>query len=233
MALDFHFSFKVAIVGNSGVGKTTLLDGEYTRHSQDRQADNPLLPRGPSVSLSFKAKFYEVENYTYRVQYWDCPGANRFMRLTSRYCAGAAGVIFVFDVNDRKSFTNLDTWIKEVEKYSSVAKVVVGNKVGSDEEREVSKEEAEQFAAARDLVYIETNAISGHGCPSVFQSIFALVLAEIPRPPEPSALLKKGIEIGDKILADKRFAQSLFLASSKSAQQDGAAQQGGGQTNWL
>ena len=40
-------------------------------------------------------RLYEVEGRTYRVQYWDCPGAERYMKLTSRYCAGAAGAIFV------------------------------------------------------------------------------------------------------------------------------------------
>ena len=87
---SYHFSFKVAICGDTGVGKTTLLEGEgassYNRVSSDS-----------SVGINFRVKFYEVEGKTYRVQYWDCPGAERYMKLTSRYCAGSAGALFVFD----------------------------------------------------------------------------------------------------------------------------------------
>ena len=80
----YHFSFKVAICGDTGVGKTTLLEGEgassYARTSGDT-----------TVGINFRVKFYEVDGQTYRVQFWDCPGAERYMKLTSRYCAGAAG----------------------------------------------------------------------------------------------------------------------------------------------
>ena len=87
----YHFSFKVVICGDSGVGKTSLLDGEgtsaYARASGDQGS-----------GINFRVKFYEVEGKTYRVQFWDCPGAERYMNLTGRFSAGSAGAIIVFDV---------------------------------------------------------------------------------------------------------------------------------------
>lgn len=160
---------------------------------------------------------YEVEGRTYRVQYWDCPGAERYMKLTSRYCAGAAGAIFVFDVTNKTTFDHLEDWIREVQKNNVVLKVLVGNKVddGSRNAREVTTEMAEQLADKHNMDYFETSAITGTRTDAVFQDIFTQVVENIPNPPEPSLLLKKGIKIGKKMLTNRKFRQSLFMASQQ------------------
>ena len=164
----YHFSFKVAICGDTGVGKTTLLEGEgassYARTSGDT-----------TVGINFRVKFYEVDGQTYRVQFWDCPGAERYMKLTSRYCAGAAGAIFVFDVNNRATFDHISDWIRQVEKNGPVLKVLVGNKVDDNSRgsgREVTQQEAEAFADKNGLDYFETAALTGLRVNHVFQGKF-------------------------------------------------------------
>ena len=123
LAGGYHFSFKVVICGDSGVGKTTLLDSEGTSaYSRGGNSDN-------TVGINFRIKFYEVEGQTYRVQFWDCPGAGRYRNLNSRFCAGAAGAILVFDVNNRITFENIELWCEQVDKFGSMLKVLVGNKV--------------------------------------------------------------------------------------------------------
>ena len=165
----YHFSFKVAICGDTGVGKTTLLEGEgassYARTSGDT-----------TVGINFRVKFYEVDGQTYRVQFWDCPGAERYMKLTSRYCAGAAGAIFVFDVNNRATFDHISDWIRQVEKNGPVLKVLVGNKVDDNSRgsgREVTQQEAEAFADKNGLDYFETAALTGLRVNHVFQGKFS------------------------------------------------------------
>lgn len=208
----YHFSFKVVLVGDTGVGKTTLLEGEgassYTRTSGDT-----------TVGINFRVKFYDVEGKTYRVQFWDCPGAERYMKLTSRYCAGSAGAIFVFDVNNRATFEHLEDWIRQVEKNGPVLKVLVGNKVDDNSRgtgREVTAQEAEAFADKNGMDYFETAALSGLRVNAVFQDIFTQIVESMPKPPEPSLLLKKGIKLGKKMLTNRKFRQSLFMASQKA-----------------
>jgi small GTP-binding protein len=208
----YHISFKVSICGDTGVGKTTLLDGEgastYARASGDT-----------TVGINFRVKFYEVEGKTYRVQFWDCPGAERYMKLTSRYCAGSAGAILVFDINNRATFEHLEEWIRQVEKNGPILKVLVGNKVDDNSRagREITTQEAEAFADKHGMDYFETAALTGLRVNAVFQDIFTQVVESMPKPPEPSLLLKKGIKLGKKMLTNRKFRQSLFLASQKAA----------------
>ena len=213
----YHFSFKVAICGDTGVGKTTLLEGEgassYARTTGDT-----------TVGINFRVKFYEAEGKTYRVQFWDCPGAERYMKLTSRYCAGTSGAIFVFDVNNRATFEHVSDWIRQVEKNGPTLKVLVGNKVDDKSRgagREVTMQEAESFADKNGMDYFETAALTGLRVTSVFQAVFTRVVESMPNPPEPSLLLKRGIKLGRKMLTNRSFRQSLFMASQKAAGKTG------------
>ena len=87
----YHFGLKVVVVGDSGVGKTSLLD---CNSSSSKKAS---LKVEPTVGVSLSVKLCQVEGKTYRIQFWDCPGAERFMKLTTRFAAGATGFLFVFD----------------------------------------------------------------------------------------------------------------------------------------
>ena len=141
------------------------------------------------------------------------------MKLTSRYCAGAAGAIFVFDVNNRATFDHINDWIRQVEKNGPVLKVLVGNKVDDNSRgsgREVTQQEAEAFADKNGLDYFETAALTGLRVNHVFQGIFTQIVESMPSPPEPSLLLKKGIKLGKKMLTNRKFRQSLFMASQKA-----------------
>ena len=66
----------------------------------------------------------------------------------------------MYDVTDRDTFENVRTWIQEIEKYSKpgVCKVLVGNKCDLDSQRQVTNEEAEEFANQFGMPFIETSA---------------------------------------------------------------------------
>ena len=159
---DYHFSFKVSIVGDSGVGKSSLLLLENDPEKNATGAcENPIQTFG----VQFSVKLFDVSGRIYRVHYWDCPGAQRYINLTSRYCAGSAGVVFVFDVTRKSTFQSLETWISQVEKNNPFQRVLVGNKCedGSDA-REVSKQEVSFsfYIQIGDLqLYLLTRSISG------------------------------------------------------------------------
>lgn len=50
---------------------------------------------------------------------WDTAGQERFRTITSSYYRGAHGIIIVYDVTDRESFTNVKHWIQEIDKYAA------------------------------------------------------------------------------------------------------------------
>ena len=90
----------------------------------------------------------------------------RFRTITSSYYRGAHGIIVVFDVTDRASFTNVKQWLAEIERYacSSVNKLLVGNKNDLADARAVPTEEAAKFAEEMGVELLETSAKTGTCC---------------------------------------------------------------------
>lgn len=92
---------------------------------------------------------------------------------------GAHGIIFVYDVSKRDTFSSLkDVWLKEVAMYSTRAtavKMVVGNKVDI-EERQVTQEEGLAFARQESTLFVESSAKTAAGVEQTFEELIRKIL---------------------------------------------------------
>ncbi len=88
---EYHFGLKIVVLGDSSVGKTSLLEANASPSKKAASKTES------TIGINLSVKLYQVEGKTYRIQFWDCPGAERFVKLTTRFAAGATGFIFVFD----------------------------------------------------------------------------------------------------------------------------------------
>ena len=144
---------KILLVGDSGVGKPSLL-ARFISDSFDEQ--------GPTVGVDFKLKHVDVDGTRLKLTVWDTAGQERFRTLTSSYYRGAHGVVFVYDVTSRESFENArETWRKEVEMYGTIAnsvKIVIGNKIDREDERTVARKEGVAFAKEYGCLFLECSA---------------------------------------------------------------------------
>jgi Ras-related protein Rab-18 len=144
---------KILLVGDSGVGKSSLL-ARFISDSFDEQ--------GPTVGVDFKLKHVDVDGTRLKLTVWDTAGQERFRTLTSSYYRGAHGVVFVYDVTSRESFENArETWRKEVEMYGTIAnsvKIVIGNKIDREDERTVARAEGVAFAKEYGCLFLECSA---------------------------------------------------------------------------
>ena len=144
---------KILLVGDSGVGKSSLL-ARFISDSFDEQ--------GPTVGVDFKLKHVDVDGTRLKLTVWDTAGQERFRTLTSSYYRGAHGVVFVYDVTSRESFENArETWRKEVEMYGTIAnsvKIVIGNKIDREDERTVARKEGVGFAKEYGCLFLECSA---------------------------------------------------------------------------
>ena len=107
---------------------------------------------------------------------WDTAGQERFRTLTSSYYRGAQGIILTYDVTRRETFEALPTWLQEVEEYSSnggadVIKLLVGNKVDREDDRQVSRSEAVSWARSKGMMMLECSAKTSAGIEQVFTEI--------------------------------------------------------------
>lgn len=164
-------SYKILLIGGSGVGKTCLLrryvEGEFPLNSK------------ATLGLDFKIRTLIVDKDEIRLQLWDTSGQERFRSMTQAYYRGAAGIVIVYDVTAEDSFTTLTDWLGDVSMYApeGVKMVLIGNKSDADEdERVISQQAGEEFAKEHGLKYFETSAVTNQNVAEAFEHLAKLLL---------------------------------------------------------
>lgn len=149
---DFDYLFKFLLIGNSAVGKSSLL----LRFSDNIFNESFL----PTIGVDFKIRTIDLGGKTAKLQIWDTAGQERFKTITATYYKGAHGIILVYDITDKQSFRDIDTWLNEVEKHASenVVKLLVGNKCDLESQRQVTYQEGKELADSLGLKFLETSA---------------------------------------------------------------------------
>ena len=157
--------YKVILVGESGVGKTCLLS-MYIKGIIEQTI--------PTIAVEFCTKEIELNDGTkIKVQLWDTAGEERFKSLAMTYYRKAFGILLLFDVTKKPSFLACKNYLEEV-RFNSDKKCViylVGNKIDLASEREITKEEAEEFAKQENIKYIETSAVKNMKVTEAFTSL--------------------------------------------------------------
>mmetsp|Transcript_4612 Transcript_4612/g.12052 ORF Transcript_4612/g.12052 Transcript_4612/m.12052 type:complete len:216 (-) Transcript_4612:765-1412(-) len=170
-ALPYDYLFKVLIIGDASVGKSSMLlrftDDSFDEHIQS------------TIGVDFKVKHIDMDGKRVKLTIWDTAGQERFRTLTSSYYRGAHGVVLVYDVTRTDSFENLEQWLKEVQLYSpnngeSVIKLLVGNKIDLD--RKVGRERAEAWARSHGMLFLEASAKTKMGIRQVFMEVVQKIL---------------------------------------------------------
>ena len=157
--------YKVILVGDSGVGKTCLLS-MYVKGVCEQTI--------PTIAVEFCTKEIELYDGTkIKVQLWDTAGQERFKSLAMTYYRKAFGILLLFDVTKKSSFNACKNYLEEVRNNSDKKCVIylVGNKIDLENERQISKEEAENFAKNENIKYIETSAVKNMKVTEVFTSL--------------------------------------------------------------
>ncbi|CAG2188253.1 ras-related protein Rab-39B-like [Mytilus galloprovincialis] len=160
----FDFQFRVILIGDSTVGKSSLLkyftDGKFSDACD------------PTVGVDFYARLIEVNpGVRVKLQLWDTAGQERFRSITRSYYRNSVGILIVFDITKRKSFENITQWLKESKDQTEPHKgvyLIVGHKSDRDEERQVTTREGKMFAESNGLKYIETSARNGQNVEEAF-----------------------------------------------------------------
>lgn len=161
---DYDFVFKIVIIGNSSVGKSSLL----LRFADDVFHDTFL----PTIGVDFKIRTIEQAGSVVKLQMWDTAGQEKFKTIVSAYYKGAQGIMFVFDLTDPKSFSDVKSWMAEAERFShdKVVKILVGNKSDMENERMIRREDAQQFADSEGMLYYETSAKTNYNVETLFKT---------------------------------------------------------------
>ncbi|MBN2156892.1 MAG: GTP-binding protein [Candidatus Lokiarchaeota archaeon] len=163
--------FKVLVIGDGSVGKTTLLR-KYVHHQFETEYI-------PTVGVNILKEQIEINNKTVNLMFWDIAGQPQFHLLHKVYYNGANGVILMFDLTNSPSFSNVNNWYNELVKYKleNTPIVLVGNKSDLKHERKIIEPMAhskmEQLGIS---AYYETSALDGSNVKAVFNKIIQLMM---------------------------------------------------------
>lgn len=152
MAKTYDYLFKLLLIGDSGVGKTSIL----FRFSEDAFNISFI----STIGIDFKIRTIDLDGKKVKLQIWDTAGQERFRTITTAYYRGSMGIMLVYDVTNEKSFENIKNWIRNIEENASadVEKMILGNKCDLNEKRQVSRARGEQLAVEYGIKFIETSA---------------------------------------------------------------------------
>lgn len=159
--------FKVVMIGESNVGKSAIVFRSV--HPTDDISTRPTL----AVAFALK-RVTTPSGSVIPLNLWDTAGSERFRSITRMYFKGSLAALLVFSLDSLESFEAASTyWIGELDRHvePTCCIVLVGNKKDLVEERQVSFERANLFAASRNLPYVEVSAKTGEGIEDLFQMI--------------------------------------------------------------
>jgi len=142
---------KIIFVGDSGVGKTTMIKNLNEEPYKDLNES--------SIGIDFYSKKIKYKGTEIRLQIWDTAGQEKYRGLIPSYIRNAALIFLIYDISSKESFNNLTQWIEFINSYEKTKIVLCGNKIDLENERKVSKTQGEKFAKEKNLVFHEVSAL--------------------------------------------------------------------------
>lgn len=156
--LSRYRTFKVLMIGDSGVGKTCLTHrlcaGEFPCRAE------------ATIGVDFRERMVEIDGEKIKLQLWDTAGQERFRKsMVQHYYRNVHAVLFVYDVTCPASFNGLSSWIEECRQNSlgqDIPRFLVGNKSDlrdpSRADHQVNQQKAISFAKSHGMMFFETSA---------------------------------------------------------------------------
>ncbi|CAD8149625.1 unnamed protein product [Paramecium octaurelia] len=162
--LPCEWELSIAIIGDTGVGKSTFLSMFMTNQFVQRHNDK----------ISVHQKEILVGQKLVQLKLIDISGKEPFRSMAWVHYRTCVGIILIFDLSSRDSYENLKKWYEEIQQYVDQDKIVirlVGNKCdklfyddleegkdGGNDRHYIQYEEGEQFAATHQMQYSQTSS---------------------------------------------------------------------------
>ena len=161
--LQYDLSFKIIVIGDSGVGKSCLTNRATTNLFEDTYS--------ATVGFEFLSFNVKIEDKVVKLQIWDTCGQELYRSLITNFYRNSSLAIIVYAVNSKDSFENIEMWLRELRTHSNPdAKVfLIGNKIDLENERKISTEEGQRYAEQYKLnKFVETSAKTGFNAKNIF-----------------------------------------------------------------
>lgn len=150
MSEFYSNAFKVILLGDGGVGKTSMIE-RFINDSFNFNTPH-------TVGAEYYAKTINIQKEKVLLNIWDTAGQERYRSIIPSYFKGAKGVVLVYDICSKNSFSSLNYWINQVKQFAEdAAFMLIGNKADLEDTREVLSEEALKLAKRFNMLFFETS----------------------------------------------------------------------------
>ncbi|XP_061604056.1 RAB3D, member RAS oncogene family, b isoform X1 [Phyllopteryx taeniolatus] len=166
---NFDYMFKLLIIGNSSVGKTSFLF---------RYADDSFTSAFVStVGIDFKVKTVFRNDKRIKLQIWDTAGQERYRTITTAYYRGAMGFLLMYDITNQESFNAVQDWATQIKTYSwdNAQVILIGNKCDLEDDRLVPTEDGQRLAEDLGFQFFEASAKDNINVKQVFERLVDVI----------------------------------------------------------
>lgn len=167
--MEYDYLIKTIIIGDTSVGKSNIL----TKFADDEFKSD----YSSTIGVDYKTIRVDYFDKSVKIMIWDTAGQERFKSITKTFYKGSKVVIICFDLTNRESFDNVDTWLEEIYKENLTNPIIVlaGTKADLQTKRIIEKEEAIKKSTQLKLHgYFETSSKTSDGIEEMFFSIIKL-----------------------------------------------------------
>lgn len=174
MSISPKVTFKVVVIGDYAVGKTSLCK-RFAKKAFTVEYK-------PTIGTDIMTRIISLP-YIGKVslQIWDTAGEEKFKKVVPIYFKGANYALLVFDLTRKQTYDALNEWYNMLlRSIGEIPVLIVGNKMDLEDERKVSKEDG--LAIAKDLgaiTYVETSAKNGWNVENIFRIPAEYIIKEI------------------------------------------------------
>ena len=160
---QYDLSFKIIVIGDSGVGKSCLTN-KATKNIFEETYN-------ATVGFEFFTFNIKINEKIVKLQIWDTCGQELYRSLITNFYRNSSLAIIVYAVNDKNSFDSIEMWLRELRTHSNPdAKVfLIANKIDLTEQRKIKTEDGESYAKKNNLTkFMEASAKSGVNVQKIF-----------------------------------------------------------------
>jgi len=197
----YDANFKIILFGDETGAKKTLTNDYMINLFSSSQSD--------SLGVDFEVKSLYVNDFKVKLQIWDISGERRFRDFLPKYISHARGGLFVYDVTERSSLTNINSWLSlvknELEEGDKFPIIAVGLKPESIVKRQIIYEEGKIYADLHDLDrFVECNITSRSDIENMFEMLSKIMIECCPPSIEEIPLRSKRKEKKNGIILNKK-----------------------------
>jgi small GTP-binding protein len=160
-------SFKIVLIGESGVGKTSIISQFVNQIFQED------VESSSSGTFNSKTLIYD-NNKILKLEIWDTAGQEKYRSLASMFYKEASAAILVYDITRKESFEQIQNyWVGQIKENgpTNIILALCGNKSDLIDEEKVDEEQARNYAKEINAMFYPTSAKNDSGITDLFLQI--------------------------------------------------------------